>query len=128
MGTARAYTGLIRVGLQEWRCTVAERSLKETARVEAGDLVERFNRLVAEGDVRRVTLRQGDRVLLDIPLGPGVAAGVATALLDRAASVAAIAEAVAHCTIEVERAGDTPGEDEPPLHAHIVRLDDPPRP
>jgi len=106
---------------------VAGKSLKENARVEAGDLVERFNRLVAEGDVRRITLRQGDRVLLDIPLGLGVASGVATALLDRAAAVAAVAEAVAHCTVEVEREGDAPDEGEPPLHAHIVRPRDPSR-
>ncbi len=107
---------------------MAGKSLKEIVRVEAGDLVERFNRLVAEGDVRRITLRQGDRVLLDIPLGPGVASGVATALLDRAAAVAAVAEAVAHCTVEVEREGDTPDEDEQPLHAHIVHSHDPSRP
>lgn len=99
---------------------MAGRSLKEVTRVEARDLVERINRLVADGDVRRITLRQGDRVLLDIPLKPGVKAGVATALLDRAA-------AVTHCTIEVERAGDEPAENEPPLHAHIVHPNTPPQ-
>ncbi len=99
-------------------------SLKEVAHVEARDVAERLDRLVAEGDVRRITLRQGDRVLLDVPLERGIAAAVATALLDRAAAVAAVADAVAHVTIEVGREGEeaddaTAGEE--PLHAHIVR-------
>lgn len=110
---------------------MAGRSLKEVAQVNGRDLVERVNRLVAEGDVRRITLRQGDRVLLDIPLKRGVAAGVATALLDHAAAVAGVANAVAHCTIEVERENDVADnvadEDEPPLHAHIIRTTDPSR-
>lgn len=80
---------------------------------------------------RRITLRQGDRVLLNMPLKRGVAVGVATALLDHVAAVAAVANAVAHCTIEIERENDptddATGEDEPPLHAHIVRMTDPSR-
>lgn len=109
---------------------MAGRSLKEVTRVEARELVERINRLVAEGDVRRITLRQGDRVLLDVPLKPGVKAGVATALLDRATAIAEIAAAVTHCTIEIERAGDEAEEveeNEPPLHAHIVPPNTPPQ-
>jgi hypothetical protein len=107
---------------------VAGRSLKEVAQVDARDVVEWVNRLIAEGDVRRITLRQGDRTLLDIPLRRGMIAGVATALIDRATALAAIADAVAHCTIEVEREGDIADDvmiDEEPLHAHIVRGSDP---
>jgi hypothetical protein len=100
---------------------VAGKTLREVAQVEARDIVDWVSRLVAEGDVRRITLRQGDRVLLDLPLRRGVAAGVATAVLDRTAAVAGIAGRVARCTIEVERAGDAPVEDEPPLYAHIVQ-------
>lgn len=77
--------------------------------------------------MRRITLRQGDRVLLDIPLKPGVKAGVATALLDRAAAIAGVAAAVTHCTMEVERASDEAEESEPPLHAHIVYPNIPPQ-
>lgn len=106
---------------------MAGRSLKEVTRVEARDLVERINRLVADGDVRRITLRQGDRVLLDLPLKPGVKAGVATALLDCTTAVAKVAAAVTHCTIEVERASDETEENEPPLHAHIVPPNTPPQ-
>jgi hypothetical protein len=96
---------------------VVGKTLREVAQVEARDIVDWVSRLVAEGDVRRITLRQGDRVLLDLPLRRGVA----TAVLDRTAAVAGIAGRVARCTIEVERAGDAPVEDEPPLHAHIVQ-------
>lgn len=106
---------------------MAGRSLKEVTRIEARDVVERINRLVADGDVRRITLRQGDRVLLDVPLKPGVKAGIATALLARAEVVAGVAAAVTHCTIEVERAGDEPEGNEPPLHAHIVYPNTPPQ-
>jgi hypothetical protein len=103
---------------------VPGRSLKEVAQIEVRDVAEWIDRLVAEGDVRRITLRQGDRTLLDIPLKRGVAAGVATALLDRAAAVMAMADTVAHCTIEVEREGDGANDataEEELLHAHIVR-------
>lgn len=103
---------------------MAGKSLKEVAQVEARDVIARINRLVAEGDVRRITLRQGERILLDIPLKRGVAAGVATALLDRATAVMTMADAVAHCTIEVEREGDGADDatiEEEPLRAHIIR-------
>jgi hypothetical protein len=95
---------------------------QEVAQVEARDIADWVSRLVAEGDVRRITLRPGDRVLLDLPLRRGVAAGVATALRDHAAAVARIADTVARWMIEVEREGDETGEGrEEPLHAHIVR-------
>lgn len=102
---------------------MAGRSLKQVAHVEARDLVERINRLVAEGDVRRITLRQGSRVLLDVPLKRGVGAGVATALIDHAEAVMGIADAMGRYTLDIEREGDGADDatvEEKPLHAHIV--------
>ena len=98
---------------------MAERSWQETIQVEAKDLVDRVNRLFEEGNVRRIVLKQGDRVLFEIPLSAGVAVGAAAVLLAPvAAAVAAVAGFVSKCTIEIERAEDAPGS-EPPLHASM---------
>ncbi len=101
---------------------MAERSWKETLQVEGKDLVERVNRLVEEGNVRRIVLKQDDRVLFEIPLGAGVAVGVAAvAFAPVLAAVGAVAALVAHVTIEVERTEETSGTGEQPLHAAVDR-------
>jgi hypothetical protein len=73
----------------------------EEIKVTAGKLKETLKRLVREGNVRRVVIRnkQG-RVLLDAPLNAGV---VGAALLPFWAAVAGIAALAADCTIQVER-------------------------
>ncbi len=98
---------------------MAERSWKETIQVEAKDLVDRVNRLFEEGNVRRIVLKQGDRVLFEIPLTAGVAVGAAAVFLAPvAAAVAAVAGLVSKCTIEIERVEETKPS-EPPLHASV---------
>jgi hypothetical protein len=104
----------------ERRHDMAERSWQETLQVEGKDLVERVNRLIGEGNVRRIILKQDDRVLFEVPMSAGVAVGVAAvAFAPVLAAVAAVAGLVAKVTLEVERTEETPDTAEQPLHAAV---------
>jgi hypothetical protein len=99
---------------------MAERSWYETLEVEGKDLVDRVNRLIEEGNVRRIILKQDEKVLFEIPLSAGVAVGVVTLVFAPVlAAVAAAAALVAKCTVVVERVEDVPGAGESPLHASV---------
>ncbi|MDI7276122.1 MAG: DUF4342 domain-containing protein, partial [Anaerolineae bacterium] len=73
---------------------------REEFRVSGTELLERFKQLVHEGNVRRVIIKQDDRVLVEFPLTLGV---VGALLAPTLAAVGAIAALVAECTIVVER-------------------------
>ncbi len=72
----------------------------ESFKVSGGELLDRVRQIVHEGNVRRVRIRQGDRVVAEFPLTIGI---VGAALAPVLAAVGAIAALVAECTIEVER-------------------------
>ena len=83
---------------------MAERTFKETFKVAADQLVDAVKRLVHEGNVRRVIIKQEGRTVVEFPLTVGV---VGTVLAPVLAAVGAIAAYMTECTIEVERiAGD----------------------
>jgi hypothetical protein len=86
---------------------MAERSHRETIKAEGGQLVDRVRELIHEGNVRRIVIRQDDRVLAEFPLAFGLVGAVVAPVL---AAVGAIAALVANCTIEIERADDIEGE------------------
>ncbi len=70
------------------------RRIIEDIEVAGRDALDRAKELVAEGNVRRLIFMTGeDRVLLEIPLTAGVAAGAVVALVSW--QIAAIAAAVA---------------------------------
>ncbi len=77
---------------------------REFMNVNGGELIEQVKKLLHEGNVRRVTIKQGDRTIVEFPLTIGV---VGAALAPYLAAVGAIAALVADCTIEIERA-ETP--------------------
>ncbi len=73
----------------------------ETHRVNGDRLLETVKRIVREGNVRRIVIRnEEDRVLLSFPLSAGV---VGAALLPMWAAIGAVAALVGNCSIEVER-------------------------
>jgi hypothetical protein len=86
---------------------MAERSHRETIKVEGGQLVDRVKELIHEGNVRRIVIRQDDRVLAEFPLAFGLVGAVVAPVL---AAVGAIAALIANCTIEIERADDVEGD------------------
>jgi hypothetical protein len=73
---------------------------KESFRVDGGQLLDKVKELLHEGNVRRVSIKQGERTIVEFPLTLGV---VGVALAPVLAGVGAIAALVKDCTIEVER-------------------------
>ena len=76
----------------------------EEFKVNGEDLLKKVNELIAEGNVRRIIVRNKDgKTLVELPLTIGV---VGAALAPVLAAVGAIAALVTECTIIVEREAD----------------------
>ena len=82
---------------------MAERTFTESFKVAADQLVEAVKKLVHEGNVRRVIIKQDARTIAEFPLTVGVIGAVLAPML---AAVGAIAAVVTDCTVEVERVAD----------------------
>lgn len=74
----------------------------ETIQVEGGQLLDHARKLIEEGNVRRVVVKQEDRTIAEFPLTVGVVGAVLAPVL---AAIGAIAALATNCTIEVERVG-----------------------
>jgi hypothetical protein len=78
-----------------------QKTYKEEFKVNGEDLLKKVKELVAEGNVRRITVKGKDgKTIVEMPLTVGVVGAVLAAPL---AAVGAIAALVAECTITVER-------------------------
>jgi hypothetical protein len=77
-----------------------ERTWWETIKVEGGDLLDRVKKIIHEGNVRRIVIKQGSRSVAEFPLTVGVVGAVLAPVL---AAVGAIAALLGECSIEVER-------------------------
>jgi hypothetical protein len=76
----------------------------EEMKVAAGDLVDRVQDLIREGQARRVSIKKGDHVYMEIPLSVGIGGAMATVwLAPTLAAVAAIAAIVTDVELVVER-------------------------
>jgi len=75
-------------------------SCKESFKVAADQLVDTFKKLVHEGNVRRVIVKQDGRTVVEFPLTVGVIGTVFAPMLAAAGALAAV---LSECTIEVER-------------------------
>ena len=84
---------------------MAEQTRMETIKVEGGQLIDQIKRLVHEGNVRRIIIKQEDRTVAEFPLTIGVIGVVLAPVL---AAVGALAALLTDCTIEVERFDDAP--------------------
>jgi hypothetical protein len=81
----------------------------ENFKIDGDRLLGEFKRLVAEGNVRRITIKQGEQTVVELPLTVGV---VGALLAPWAAAVGAIAALVTDCSIVVERMARTTPNDE----------------
>jgi hypothetical protein len=80
--------------------------LIEEIQVGAKDLLSTIKRIVHEGNVRRVIVRNpAGRTLLDIPLTAGI---VGTVLLPVWAAIGTLAAVAAQYTVVIERTDDPP--------------------
>lgn len=72
----------------------------EQFKIDGDRLLSEVRRLVAEGNVRRISIKQGEHIVAEFPLAVGVAGAVLAPWL---AAVGAIAALVTDCSIVVER-------------------------
>jgi hypothetical protein len=83
---------------------MAQQTWWETFSVQGGELLDTVRRLVHEGNVRRIVIRQGERTVAEFPLTAGVVGAVIAPVL---AAVGALAALLTQCTIAVERSDET---------------------
>jgi len=95
---------------QKGRIEMPEKTFWETIKVQGGELLDQVRKILHEGNVRRVRIKQEDRVVAEFPLTVGVVGTVFAPIL---AAVGALAALLTDCSIEVERA-ETSAETEPP--------------
>ncbi len=86
------------------------RTVWETIEVTGKQLATAVQDLIEAGNVRRIRIRQGTRVIAEFPLTIGVVGAVLAPML---AAVGALAAVITECTIEVEREVE-PTEPDPP--------------
>jgi hypothetical protein len=80
---------------------MTDRTYHEEFKVSGEDLLKKVKELIAEGNVRRITVKGKDgKTIVEMPLTVGVVGAVLAAPL---AAVGAIAALVTECTISVER-------------------------
>jgi hypothetical protein len=80
---------------------MTERTYKETFKVAGSQLVDAVRKLLHEGNVRRVSIKQGQNTIVEFPLTVGVIGAILAPLL---AVLGALAAVLTECTVEVERA------------------------
>ena len=79
---------------------MSNRTFWETIEVKGDELLAKVKELIAEGNVRRVRIRQKERTIVEFPLTIGVVGAVLAPVL---AAVGAMAALMTDCTIDVER-------------------------
>jgi uncharacterized protein DUF4342 len=80
---------------------MTERTCWETIKAEGEAVLDKLKSLVREGNVRRVRVRQGDRLVAEFPLTAGVVGAVFAPTL---AAIGALIALLKDCSLEVERA------------------------
>ena len=83
---------------------MTERTWWETVELKGGQLMEKLQHVIAEGNVRRVRVRQGERVVAEFPLTVGVVGAVLAPVL---AAIGAVAALIAECSIDIEKTEKT---------------------
>jgi hypothetical protein len=91
-----------------------ERTFWETIKVQGGELLDAVKKIIHEGNVRRVRIKQGDRIVAEFPLTAGVVGTVFAPIL---AAVGALAALLTECSIDVERVHEEPAAVQKPPEA-----------
>lgn len=82
-----------------------EQTRTEQFKVDGDHLLAETKRLLREGNVRRISIKQGDHTIVELPLTIGLAGAVLAPWL---AAVGAIAALVTDCSIVIERVESVP--------------------
>ena len=76
-------------------------TFKESFKVAADQLADAVKKLLHEGNIRRIIIKQAGRSVAEFPLTVGVVGAVFAPIL---AAVGALAAVLTDCSVEVERA------------------------
>jgi len=87
---------------------MSEHTRWESVKVDGGELLDRVKKIIHEGNVRRIVIKQGQRSVVEFPVTVGVVGVVVAPIL---AAVGALAALLTECSIEVERV-ETPARKE----------------
>ena len=79
---------------------MSERTWWQTIEAQGEHAAEKIKEIVAEGNVRRVRIKQRDRVVAEFPLTLGVVGAVLAPVF---AAIATMTALLTDCTIEVEK-------------------------
>jgi Domain of unknown function (DUF4342) len=77
-----------------------EQTRTEQFKIDGDHLLAEVKRIIAEGNVRRIGIKQGEHTIVEVPLTVGVAGAILAPWL---AAIGAIAALVTDCSIVVER-------------------------
>ncbi len=77
-----------------------EKTILESVKAEGSELLGHLKKIIQEGNVRRIVIKQGDRTIAEFPLTVGVVGTVFAPIL---AAVGALVALVQDCSIEVEK-------------------------
>ena len=83
---------------------MSDRTWWEKIEAKGGAALDQLKHLINEGNVRRVRVRQRERVIAEFPLTVGVVGAV---LAPPLAAIGAVTALLTECSIEVEREADT---------------------
>jgi Domain of unknown function (DUF4342) len=101
---------------------VMERTWREKIEGTTDQILAQVKRLIDEGNVRRVVVKQEGRVIAEFPLTIGV---VGTVIAPLAAAIGALTAVLADCSIEVEKVHPpTEAEKTPPAAASTDEPED----
>ena len=89
-----------------------ERTFWETIKSGGDQVLKTVEKVVHEGNVRRVVVKQGDRSVAEFPLTVGVVGTVFAPVL---AAIGALTALLTDCSIEVERVQMTAQPPEAPV-------------
>jgi hypothetical protein len=82
-----------------------ERTWREKIEGTTEQILSQIKRLIDEGNIRRVLVKQQGRVVAEFPLTVGV---VGTVIAPLAAALGALTAVLADCSIEVEKTAPSP--------------------
>jgi len=79
---------------------MSEKTTWESIKSEGGSVLDKLKDVIHEGSVRRVRVRQGDRIIAEFPLTAGVVGAVFAPAL---AAIGALIALAKDCSIDIER-------------------------
>jgi hypothetical protein len=72
----------------------------ESIKAEGSAVLDKLKDLIHQGNIRRVRVRQGDRIIAEFPLTAGVVGAVLAPML---AAIGALVALAKDCTIDIQR-------------------------